>query len=120
VKGDHTGANGTDRGKNGSKLHLAGDTNGIPLAVLLTDANPHDSTLFETLLDELPAVRTPTGQRRSRSGKVHADKGYDYPGCRRLLRRRGITPRIARRGVESSTRLGRHRWKVERVRHEAP
>jgi transposase len=33
---------------------------------------------------------------------------------RRLLRRRGITPRIARRGVESSQRLGRHRWKVER------
>jgi hypothetical protein len=28
--------------------------------------------------------------------------------------RRGITPRIARRGVESSIRLGRHRWKVER------
>jgi Transposase DDE domain len=35
-------------------------------------------------------------------------------GRRRLLRRRGITPRIARRGVESTTRLGRHRWKVER------
>jgi hypothetical protein len=31
------------------------------------------------------------------------------------LRRRGIRPRIARRGVESSTRLGRHRWKVERA-----
>ena len=31
-----------------------------------------------------------------------------------MLRRRGITPRIARRGVESNTRLGRHRWKVER------
>jgi transposase len=34
--------------------------------------------------------------------------------CRRTLRRRGITPRIARRGVESSTRLGRRRWEVER------
>jgi len=30
------------------------------------------------------------------------------------LRRRGIKPRIARRQIESSTRLGRHRWKVER------
>ncbi len=27
----------------------------------------------------------------------------------------GIRPRIARRGVESSTRLGRQRWKVERA-----
>ena len=32
-----------------------------------------------------------------------------------LLRRRGITPRIARRGVESSERLGRHRWVAERT-----
>jgi hypothetical protein len=39
---------------------------------------------------------------------------YDYPICRRVLRHRGISPRIARRGVESSQRLGRHRWKVER------
>ncbi len=31
-----------------------------------------------------------------------------------MLRRCGITPRIARRGVESSTRLGRHRYVVER------
>jgi transposase len=43
-----------------------------------------------------------------------AIKGYDYPTCRQALRQRGITPRIARRGVESSQRLGRHRWKVER------
>jgi hypothetical protein len=30
------------------------------------------------------------------------------------LRRRGIKPRIARRLIESSARLGRHGWKVER------
>lgn len=28
---------------------------------------------------------------------------------------RGITHRIARRGVESSRRLGRHRWTIERT-----
>jgi len=39
---------------------------------------------------------------------------YDYPGRRRLLRRPGICPRIVRRGVESSQRLGRHRYVVER------
>ncbi len=31
------------------------------------------------------------------------------------LRERGITPRIARRALESSERLGRHRWKTERT-----
>ncbi|MET8102435.1 transposase, partial [Streptomyces sp. NPDC005236] len=28
---------------------------------------------------------------------------------------RRITPRIARKGVESSQRLGRHRWTIERT-----
>jgi hypothetical protein len=39
---------------------------------------------------------------------------YDYPRCRLALRRRGITPRIARRGIGPSQRLGRHRYVVER------
>ena len=30
-------------------------------------------------------------------------------------RARGIKPRIARRGVESSEHLGRHRWVIERT-----
>ena len=41
-------------------------------------------------------------------------KGYDAGYLRRALWARGIIPRIARRGVESSERLGRHRWVVER------
>jgi IS5 family transposase len=57
----------------------------------------------------------PTGRRRRRPGTVHADKAQDHRRCRRYLRRRGIRPRIARRGVESSTRLGRHRWTIERT-----
>jgi transposase len=47
--------------------------------------------------------------------KLHADKGYDYSHLRRWLRQRGITHRIARKGVESSQRLGRHRWTIERT-----
>jgi transposase len=63
---------------------------------------------------DIPPIRTPSGQRRRRPGKVHADKGYDSHANRTYLRRRGITARIARRGIESSTRLGRHRRRVER------
>jgi transposase len=43
-----------------------------------------------------------------------ADKAYDSSALRQALRDRGITLRLARRGVESSERLGRHRWVVER------
>jgi transposase len=108
------GANPVDRGKPGSKLHLVCDGSGLPLAAVVTAANVSDTSLFQAVVEDLPAVRTPSGQRRSRPDAVHADKGYDSRGNRAYLRRRGIRPRIARRRIESSTRLGRHRWKVER------
>jgi hypothetical protein len=65
------------------------------------------------LLDDVPAVLTPSRRRRCRPGKVDADKAYDSATNRAYLRRHGITPRIARRGVESSSRLEYHRWRIE-------
>jgi IS5 family transposase len=46
---------------------------------------------------------------------LHADKAYSSRRNRQELRRRGIVPRIARPGIESKRRLGRHRWVVERT-----
>jgi hypothetical protein len=46
------------------------------------------------------------GEHGSWSGRGLANRAY--------LRRRGITAWIARRGIQSSTRLGRHRRRVER------
>lgn len=54
-------------------------------------------------------IKCPQGRPRKRRDKLHADKAYDFPRCRRALRQRGITPRIARRGIDSSERLGWHR-----------
>jgi transposase len=108
------GANPVDRGKPESKLHLVCDGGGLPLTAVVTAAYVNDTTMFQALVEDIPPVRTPAGRRRTRPAKVHADKGYDSHANRTYLRRRGIGPRIARRGVESSTRLGRHRWKVER------
>jgi transposase len=71
--------------------------------------------VFEELIDAIPPIRRPTGQRRMRPVKLHADKAYDIPRCRRFLRRRGIRVRIARKGTDTSERLGRHRWVVERT-----
>jgi Transposase DDE domain len=90
------------------------DATGLPLAVAVIAANTPDGVLVAAMVDDVPAIRTPSGQRRKRPGKLHADKAYDSRANRRTLRRRGIRPRIARRGVESSKRLGRHRWQIER------
>jgi IS5 family transposase len=87
------------------------------LAVGLSAANTHDSMLLEAMVDAIAPVKRPRGRPgrpRKRPAKLHGDKGYDYPRCRRALRRRGICPRIARRGIEPSQRLGRHRYVVER------
>ena len=93
--------------------HLLVDGNGIPLAVCLSTANTHDSRLLEAVVDAVAPVK---GLRRrpGRPPKLHLDKAYDYPRCGWALRARGITPRIARRGIESGHRLGRHRYVVER------
>jgi len=83
------------------------------LSLLLGAANRPDQELFAAVLDDIPLVATPAGGRRNRPGKVHGDKGYDYRHCRAYLTRRKIGVRIARKGVESSDRLGHHRWQAE-------
>jgi len=116
--GEQIGPNPTDRGKPGSKYHLVVDRNGIPLAVHLSAANTHDSTLLVPLVDAIPPIIGPRGKPgrpRKRPAKLHADKAYGSSDLRRALRARGITPRIARRGLDSSERLGRYRWVVERT-----
>ena len=69
---------------------------------------------FEKLLDSIPPIRGKRGRTRCRPDKLHADEAYDHRRCRKACRRRGIAPRIARRGVEISQKLGRHRWVIER------
>ncbi|MEU8503083.1 IS5 family transposase [Streptomyces lavendulae] len=115
VKGPLTGPNPTDRGKLGSKIHLLTDRNGLPLSLGISGANMHDSQGLEPLVRGIPPIRSRRGPRRRRPAKLHADKGYDYDHLRRWLRKRGIRHRIARKGIESSQRLGRHRWVVERT-----
>jgi transposase len=93
------------------------DGRGAPLAALSTAANVNEGPLLERLVDAIPPLKQPhgrPGRPRQRPDRLHADLGYASRGNRRLLRRRGIAPRIARKGIESRERLGRYRWVVER------
>ena len=71
--------------------------------------------LLAATLDAVPGVRRGRGRPRKRPAKLHADKAYDHRRCRAECRARSVTPRIARRGVDTSQKLGRHRWVVERT-----
>lgn len=76
--GELTGPSPIDRGKSGSKYHILCDRNGLPLHVLASAANTHDSQLFVPLLETNPGVPHGRGRPRRRPDKLHADKGYDY------------------------------------------
>jgi transposase len=88
---------------------------GPPLTTAVSAANTPDAAVLLPLLDGMPAVSGRVGRPRRRPDKLHADKAYDHSALRAEVRRRGITVRIARKKVESSQRLGRHRWVIERT-----
>ena len=90
------------------------DRQGLPLTVVVSAANVNDHKVLEDVLDAVRPVRQPVGRPRKRPVKLHGDKGYDYRACHDLLTKRNITARIARKGIESSTKLGRHRYVIER------
>jgi hypothetical protein len=83
--------------------------------VRLTVANLHDSMVFEELLEDAGPIKRPCGRPRKRPDKLHTDKAYDDKKCTRALGKRGIKRRIARKGLESTEKLGKYRWVVERI-----
>ena len=118
--GESTGPNPTVRAKAGTKHHIVCDKNGVLLTCIITGANVNDTTTLETLVDAIPPIRGKRGRPLRRPKKIHADKAYDSRKNRLVCRKRNITPRIARRGKDSSSRLGKHRWVVERTFCLAP
>ena len=105
--GDLTGPNPTDRGKHGTKYHVAVTGDGIPVACAATAANVNDTLVFERLFLSAFAVM-------ARIAKVFADKGYDAEGNRDLCRSFGAKPHIHKRRQPSGSGLGGRRWPVER------
>ena len=73
-----------------------------------TWANRHDSVMMAATLDAIPPLRIGRrGRPRRRPDKLHADQAYDAKARRQECRVRGIMPHIARKGIESSQKLGR-------------
>ena len=81
----------------------------------LSGANVPDTLTVKAMIDNLPSIAGKVGRPIQRAKKFHADKGYDSASNRAYVRKCGMIPRIARRGIESKERLGRHRWFVERT-----
>ena len=91
------------------------DGAGVPLAVTLTGGNRNDVTQLMPLIHAIPPVRGRRGRPRRRPLSLYADRGYDHDKYRKLVRDKGITPHIARRGEAHGSGLGTHRWVVEQT-----
>ncbi|MGC0373037.1 IS5 family transposase [Streptomyces sp. SAI-229] len=104
-----------DRGKPGSKMHVLSDANGLPLLVGVSAGNTHDSEGLKPMVEGHQTRHDPHRGRYFKPQRLHADKAYDRADLRRWLRGKRIGVRIARKGIESSERLGRRRWVIERT-----
>lgn len=100
---------GRSRGGLTTKVHLACDGRGLPLAILVTPGNVNDSTAFDAVLDALRVPRTGVGRPRRRPDAVIADKAYSSRAIRQTLRRRGIRAVIPERVDQKANRVRRGR-----------
>ncbi|MFJ2092643.1 transposase [Streptomyces sp. NPDC087901] len=98
-----------------SKHHVIVDQHGTPLAVSLTGGNRHDVTQLVPLVDAIPRAWPERSPTPTSTAPVRRPS-YDFGKYRRLLRARGITSKIARRGAPHGSGLGKTRWVVERGR----
>jgi transposase len=113
--GDNTGPNPTDRGKPGTKHHIATEAQGIPLATTATAANVPEVKELPHVVDKIPPVKGKVGRPRRRPDELYGDRAYDSEPHRKEMRKRGIIPRFARRNTEHGSGLGIYRWVVERT-----
>jgi transposase len=114
-RGKKSGPNPTDRRRAGSKHHILTEARGIPIAVILTKANRNDITQAEALLKAVPPICGKRGAPLRKPRTFQADRAYDSKCLRARLRRRRITPQIARRRTAHGSGLGKTRWVVERT-----
>ncbi len=95
------------------------DGAGIPLAVVISEANRHDMKKLGALLDAVPLTPPPPPPNEARH--LCLDRGYDYAACREAATSRGYTPHIPPKPSEEQPlpppgHPGRHpprRWVVE-------
>ncbi|WP_437104838.1 IS5 family transposase [Streptomyces sp. enrichment culture] len=98
---------GRSRGGLTSKIHLACDAVGRPLAFTVTGGNTNDCTQFTAVMEQIRVPRIGPGRPRVRPAHVLGDKGYSSRAIRTWLRRRGISHTIPERADQVRNRLRR-------------
>src|SRR5512146_804180 len=104
----------TKRGK-GTKVMAVADRHGLPVAIYITSASPHEVTLVEATLASRFVLEAPQ--------RLIGDRAYDSDPLDELLRAKGIEliaphrSNRAKRPTQDGRKLRRYRrrWKIERL-----
>lgn len=121
--GQRAGRSPVDRGKGGLKRSAGVDADGIPLGLVTTGANRHDSPL---LRGTLAACDRQLGHHWPEQVTAHLDRAYDNTPTRDLLDELGFDGSIARKGVPAPVQVGQtlggraHQLVDERLRQDPP
>ena len=94
---------GRSRGGFSTKIHVAGNDEGQPAKLHLTEGQRHDVTCGEILLEGLEPEF------------VIGDKGYDRNALRNRIRSTGAKPVIPSRRTHRARRHDRQRYKLRNV-----
>ncbi|XGI79129.1 IS5 family transposase [Enterobacter hormaechei] len=97
---------GRSRGGFGTKIHLATDGSGLPLNIVLSPGQAHESQFALRLLDGI-GVQRQNGSMKRRGSAVLADKAYSGHILRNALKRRGIKTVIPHKSNEKIASDGR-------------
>lgn len=95
---------GHSRGGFGTKIHLATDGSGLPLNIVLSPGQAHESQFAKRLLDGIGVQR-----QNGRGHAVLADKAYSVHALRNELKNNGIEAVIPRKSSERMASDGRSR-----------
>ncbi|GAA4383871.1 hypothetical protein GCM10023088_51500 [Actinomadura verrucosospora] len=90
-----------------TKIHLACDGRGLPLAFTVTADNVNDCTRLIEVVEAIAISRTGPGRPRTRPGHLIADKGYSTGIIRDYLRQRRIPHTIPERSDQLAARARR-------------
>lgn len=88
-----------------TKIHLACDSFGYPLSIVLSPGQDADARHFIPLLEQV-SLPSPQGRPRKRCCRVLADKGYDSQVLRQYCDRYGMQPVIPLRQMHRKPRPG--------------
>jgi hypothetical protein len=101
--GETAGRSPVDRGKHGLKRSVASDARGIPLGLVSTEANRHDSPL---LVPTPEAAKNQVGLMPEQVN-VNLDRGYDSNKTRVALAELCFTSEIACKGAPGPIQAGK-------------